>query len=274
MLATFLPTRTKGYKACRAQAAHHISRVRRGPATYAPMTTPSSDPRHLRLRQQLLFSNGGAAPRLPPPPASPVPDNGSPKKATSFLPRPLVSSRRRMDSLLPGCRGVSSRRVNGRYRLRKYFAQNASFVFCEGHVRRLRPGILCSFCCPVSVPVPWRRTLVSNSQVLLHIGHARVSHGAFQGSDCGSVDKRKYTSPELHAARSHLMPRRLHVKSPSEQVRRCRHDVPARTYHHTPASREIILILPPPTHRNNDGVPASGTDADVQRVLPIRLMMR
>ena len=37
------------------------------PATYAPMTTPSSDPRHIRLRQQLLFSNGGGSLRLYPP---------------------------------------------------------------------------------------------------------------------------------------------------------------------------------------------------------------
>ena len=31
MLATYLPTRRNGDKACRAQAARHISRVRRGP---------------------------------------------------------------------------------------------------------------------------------------------------------------------------------------------------------------------------------------------------
>ena len=188
-----------------------------------------------------------AASRLYTPPASAVPENGLQKKVTSFHPRPLVSARRRMDSLLPGGRGESSRRVNGRYMLRKAFALNASFVFCVGHVRRLRPGILCSLYCPVSVPVPWRRTLVSKGQVLLHIGHARVSHWAVQCSECGSVDKRKHTSPELHAARSHHRPRKLHVNSPSEEVRRCRHDVPAHTYHHTPASREFILILAPPT---------------------------
>ena len=180
MLATYLPTRRKGDKACRAQAARHISRVRRGPGDECSDDDTVIGPSSSSPSSAASFLQRGWQPPGYPPPASAVPENGLQKKVTSVLPRPLVSSRRRMDSLLPGGRGVSSRRVNGRYRLRKAFALNDSFVFCVGHVRRLRPGIICSLCCPVSVPVPWRRTLNSKSQVLLHIGNARVSHGAFQ----------------------------------------------------------------------------------------------